>query len=397
LAASAPAGIAQSEPHGDLQIAFFGHDANESTIAKRVAAFRASGAGVVGLMFRRERGNTRPAGWDNVDLGVTVDRNYLKRVPKLAAAVFRVLGARRRLAACNVFYARNVDMLALAALARAVTGSKASLAYEVLDIQRAFLGGGAKARTFRWVERQLMKRCELLVVSSPDFLSRYFRPVQKYEGPAYLLENKVASPALDFGAAMADPPVAPPWVIGWFGTLRCRRSLAILCSVADALGDRVRIHIRGRPSEEDLGRDELEAAAAARSNVTYFGAYRNPDDLAAIYGAVHFTWCVDYLDAGTNSDWLLPNRIYEGGAFASVALARQHTATGRMVEQEGLGWTLQEPLESSASEFLRRLDPLEYQRRRQDVGALPRSLFVDDIDTARLLELLGERRRERAA
>src|SRR5262245_46213864 len=100
-------------------IAFFAHDSTESTVIKRVAAFQASGAHVTGFMFRRVRPKpTSAKTWDNVDLGITVDRNYARRVPKLLAGLVKVMKNRSALKRCQIFYARNIDMLLLAFLAR---------------------------------------------------------------------------------------------------------------------------------------------------------------------------------------------------------------------------------------------------------------------------------------
>ncbi len=138
-------------------IAFFGHDAGESTIIKRVTAFQAHGCNVLGFMFRRERGTSaKPPQWENVDLGPTVDRNYLRRVPKLAAAVVKVLQHRRALARCQALYARNIDMLLIALASRRLTGSRALVVYEVLDVQRVFVGGRPINKLFRWAERRML-------------------------------------------------------------------------------------------------------------------------------------------------------------------------------------------------------------------------------------------------
>ncbi|MCZ3222505.1 glycosyl transferase family 1, partial [Acinetobacter baumannii] len=84
-----------------------------------------------------------------------------------------------------------------------------------------------------------------LVVSSPDFVSRYFAPVHGFAGPWHLLENKVIAHRLAAVAHRLERRrvAGPPWLIGWFGTLRCRRSLTILAAVARALGNSVRIVI----------------------------------------------------------------------------------------------------------------------------------------------------------
>ncbi len=343
-------------------------------------------------MFRRVRnGPVRTPAWDNVELGTTLDRHYLGRLPNLIWGAVKALRHGRALRSCRIFYARNIDMLLLAVVTRRIARARAVVAYEALDVQRVFIGEGLVNRFFRWAERRLLAASDLLVVSSPDFISHYFVPIQKFAGPWQLLENKVfVASGAELPAPAHRPAAEPPWVIGWFGTLRCVRSLEILCRIADALGDRVAVHIRGRPSEEDLSVEAITAACAGRRNVTYGGAYRSPADLAAIYGPVHFAWCIDYLDAGTNSEWLLPNRLYEGCLMGALALARPDTATSRMVERQGLGWTLAEPLEESLVRFITELDPAAYESKRRSVAGMSRTMFVDIDDTREVLERLDK-------
>jgi succinoglycan biosynthesis protein ExoL len=369
-------------------IAFFGHDSTEYTLIKRVTSFQAHGSRVIGFMFKRIRNKRpRPVQWENVELGLTVDRNYLRRLPKLARGLMIALQHRHLLRQCQIFYARNIDMLLIAVLSKLLSGSKAPVVYEVLDVQRIFVGSRFVNVAARWAERRLMAQCSTLVVSSPDFMTRYFLPQQGYTGDWRLLENKVSVPPAVASRAEEQPQHLPrPWVIGWFGTLRCVRSLQILCEIADTLGEEASIHLRGLPSHEDLPLSLIEAAAAERRNFRYGGPYASPDDLAAIYADVHFAWCVDYLDAGGNSDWLLPNRIYEGGMMGSLALARKNTAVSRFVESHALGWSFDEPLALTVAAFLRTLDAATYWRARSHVAGLKRSLFVDETDTRDLLD-----------
>jgi succinoglycan biosynthesis protein ExoL len=375
------------------RIAFFAHDSTESTVIKRASAFQAHGSHVLGFMFRRVRPKPPSAPtWDNVELGITVDRNYLKRLPRLLAAAIKLVRHRPALRRCQIFYARNIDMLLLAFLAKRLAGSRATLAYEVLDVQRIFVGDGMVNKAMRWVERGLLARCDLLVVSSPDFISQYFQPRQQFSGAWYLLENKIFPPSATDGQLAPGHRIraGPPWVIGWFGTLRCVRSLEILSDIADALGDRVNVHIRGLTSQEDLTVQAIEAACGQRDNMLYGGPYASPRDLPAIYSQVHFAWCIDYLDAGLNSDWLLPNRLYEGGLMGAPALARNGTATARMVDRRDLGWSFAEPLESTVADFVARLDVAEYERKHQALARTSRAQFVDLTDTRDLLRQLDE-------
>lgn len=371
------------------KIAFFGHDAAESTVIKRSKAFAEAGADVTAVMFERPRdGASRRVSGARIPLGRTRDRAYLARLPRLLIAALIIVRQRRRLAAHTVFYARNIDMLLLAAFARWLSGAKAALVYEVLDIQRVFLKSGLKGQTFRWAERRLMAGIDLLVVSSPEFVRRYFNPVQHYFGEVFVLENKI-SPAADQSrsqrAIQKPRPSGPPWVIGWFGTLRCRRSLKLLCEVAGRLPDHVRIEIRGRPSLEDLRPTEIAAACDAYPNVTYFGPYESPDDLAAIYSRVHFAWAFDGLDRGGNSDWLLPNRMYEGGAFGAVALSSRRIFAGRVIAERGLGIVVDEPVGPALMDVLAGLDNDTYQRLAARVSDTDPAQFFDFDDTRRLV------------
>lgn len=392
-AVPAAEGFRRSASRPTPSIAFFGHDSDESTVIKRVRAFQAQGAAVTGFMFRRERNKRDGAtAWRNIAFGTTVERNYLIRVPKLLLAILKAVRHRAVLKQCDIIYARNLDMLLIAVTAKWLSGARAPVVYEVLDIQRVFLGSGLAGKLFRWAERQLMAATSLLVVSAPDFVTRYFQPTYGFAGRWFLLENKLPETAVNAGLRPPREMVAPgpPWVIGMFGVLRCQRSLDILCHVAEQLGDRVRIYLRGILSEPDIPTERMEAICRRLPNVIFDGPYVNPRDLPDIYGRVHFIWAADFLDPGGNSEWLLTNRIYEGGLMGAVLLAARGNATGRMVEREQLGFTLEEPLKQATVDFVRNLDSEAFLAARERVRGADRSLFVDVTDTNDLVRNFGE-------
>ncbi len=389
------AAMTGSAPDKPGKVVFFGHDAAESTVIKRIRAFTEQGLQVVGFNFRRDKFSRgfQPF-WDNLHLGTTQDRAYGRRLLALARALPKVLSRRAELRSADFFYARNIDMCALALAARWLSGASAPLVYEVLDVQRVFVGRGLVPALFRWAERRLLSQTDLLVISSPGFATNYFRSRQGYRGRIFLLENKLSfarATAVERPRATptcASAPQAAPdrWVIGWFGTLRCPKSLAMLCRIAEALPDKVEIYLRGVPTE--TGPEAFEQAIAGHPNMVYGGEYRNPADLAEIYGRVNLTWDFEFLDEGTNSKWLLPNRIYEGGYFGSVALASSNTQTGEKLRDLGLGYTFGAPEVENLIAFLRWYSIDEHVARRGHVLSLPAQSFCDLYDTRDLCELI---------
>ena len=133
----------------------------------------------------------------------------------------------------------------------------------------------------------------------------------------------------------AENPVAPPWRIGWFGALRCRRSLELLADFTRRQGGRFEVVLRGRPALSEF--PDFHAFVEAEPYLSFRGPYRNPEDMAAIYGEVHFSWAIDFFEEGQNSEWLLPNRLYEGCRFGAVPISMGNTETGRFLNQQDIG------------------------------------------------------------
>jgi succinoglycan biosynthesis protein ExoL len=304
-----------------------------------------------------------------------------------------VLRNRKALRDADIIYARNADMLAVAAMSKSLTGAKAPIVYEALDVQPIFIGDSLINHALRLIERRLLAASRLLVVSSPAFMTRYFEPLQNYTGPWYLLENKVVlkSAPRPQRAQRRRNGHGKPWVIGWFGVIRCQRSLAILEKLATAYPDDVQVHIRGLPSETNgITAKLLRQVGARQSNIHYFGPYHSPRDLEDIYGMVDLVWAVDFSAAGSNSDWLIPNRLYEGGLYCVPSIARQGTATGEIVMRDASGWCLSEPLEQTLAEFIGSLDEGRHQAVAHRLEEMERSKFVDETDTSDLLMRLTQ-------
>lgn len=354
-----------------LRIAYFVHDLNDPAVARRVGMLSRGGGQVRLLGFHRgAAAPERVAGVEALSLGRTRDGRMVSRAASVAVALARGLGAPAA-AAADVVIARNLEMLAVASGA----ARHRTLVYECLDIHRLLLSAGTAGRVLRAVERRLLGRVRLLLVSSPAFLSGYLQPKQGYGGPTMLLENKaLALDATDPGrppAATAARPDGPPWRIGWFGMIRCARSLRMLIQLSEQLEGGLEVLIAGRPAYDQF--DDFDGQVARARFVRFTGGYA-PADLPALYGGVHFTWAIDYFEEGLNSAWLLPNRLYEGGLYGSTPIALASVETGRWLARRGAGVLIEDPLAELAP-LLERLRPADYAALRRASLAIP----LDDL------------------
>ena len=381
-----------------MKIAYFVHDLTDPAVARRVRMLKAGGAEPVVLGFRREaQAPTSVAGVPAIDLGRTHDGRFLQRAGLTALNAIGAARLAEHLRGCEVIMARMLESLAIAEAARRMAGSKARLVYEALDIHRLLVGEGAKSRAMRVAERALMRQADLLVVSSPAFLERYYQPVQSVGRdlsiPTLLIENKVLELNPEEPTAAFDPPPGPLWRIGWLGAIRCGKSLAILSDLAARRPDLVDIRIWGRPAYSEFA--DFDAQVAALPNLHFGGAY-TAADLPRLYGEVHFAWAIDFMEEGLNSAWLLPNRLYEASRHGAVPIALKDVQTGRYLAEHGFGVRLETPAELEA--VLERMTPAAYADLRSEVEAMPREAFVTGPDDCRrLVETLAGRGGSNAA
>ena len=374
------------------RILYLTHDVADATTRKRVAMLRAGGATVVLAGFRRvaEALSALEDGTEVIDLGHTQNGRFLQRIASVLRIVLRIKHYRSLFRAADVVLARNLEMLAIAvAGAQAAKRGKAlPIFYECLDIHRLMLRADAVGHVLRAIERELCKNVRGVIVSSPAFVREYFAARTTIRRPTYLLENKVfgAEPVARVAGALG---FGPPWRIGWFGVIRCRKSLALLDAFTRAHPGLCVVEIRGRLAHDQL--PEVDSILAANPALRFHGPYRNPEDLASLYHGVHFSWAMDWYEEGQNSRWLLPNRLYEGGLYGAVPLAEEGTETAHYMAMLGIGGCLAAPVEASLAKFLGSLTPMAYAALANAAAALPATQWLaQKEDCLALVRFLAE-------
>lgn len=369
-----------------FHILYLVHDLNDHAVARRCAMLIEGGAKVTLAGFRRGENIATPTSVYRVlDFGQTYNGSFIQRFLSVLGVIGSLHHHDASLSSVDCILARNLEMLAIAVRGKKLCKPSPSVVYECLDIHRLMLGQSTISKMLRKIEGRLCKSANALITSSPAFIHEYFEKRTQIRLPTYLIENKV------YPAHTAE--TAPtrtrgkPWVIGWFGALRCAKSFDILQALVKESNGNIQLVMRGRPAHDQL--PHFEDKVHSTPGISFTGPYRNPQDLSEIYNQVHFTWAIDMFEEGLNSSWLLPNRLYEGCAFASVPIAAAGTETGRTLDRLGIGMILAEPKLASLKQFFANLTPDAYEILEAAVQIKPRSLWISDTgDCLELVKIL---------
>ena len=380
-----------------LHVLYLVHDLADPAVRRRVLMLKAGGAEVTLAGFRRgENMFAAVEGVVPVELGATKDARFAQRLHAVAGASATLARRLRGMARPDVIIARNLEMLALANRAAALFGGAPPIAYECLDIHRLLLRQDGIGRAMRAAEAHFGRRVQILVTSSPAFVEHYFKPLSGIRAPVCLLENRVLE--VDGTAETRAPDAKPdghPWRIGWFGAIRCRKSLALLSEFTRRMEGRFEVVLRGRPARSEF--TDFDALVAREPFIRFEGPYRNPEDLAAIYADVHFAWAIDFFEEGQNSRWLLPNRLYEGCRHGVLPIMLEGTETACHAGRLGVGISLADARIETLVDCLADVDGDAYRRlaaRLDELG--PRPWIIDRADCASFVQRLASLRQPAA-
>ena len=364
-------------------ILFFASDLAETAQLRRIRSFASAGHKVRSVSMRKI---AVQVDWPDIDLGQINNEQLGRRMRLALRGLGKLWANRRQLVQADLIIARNIDMVLLALAACFMCRRRVPVVYECLDIHGIFTSDRRRAGLARWVERIALARVALLVVSSPGFISHYFGPVQHYSGRWLLLENKVWFP----NKALPRPRDVlgrnGPLVLGWVGAIRCQPSLELLCALAGQMGNALRIEIRGVVHDHALV--DFAGQIAAHSNIQFTGSYAYPDGLESVYAVCDLVWAQDMWQRGANSDWLLPNRIYEASWFGCPSIAVTGTQTAAKIAANGLGYVLPAPTVDALHSLLDSLIRAEIVELGQSILARPDSDFaLDEADINRVVAM----------
>ncbi|HPJ71055.1 MAG TPA: hypothetical protein PK636_00030, partial [bacterium] len=256
-----------------------------------------------------------------VSLGSIRDGKYLQRLPLLARAAAKV---RRRLHGSGrnlLFFTTSPDTLALARF----SGLRAGI-HEVADIRT----GEGFGRWFSWSERFLFSSVSSLILTSPYHYRDFYRPRKLIDAErVFIIENRV-NPGLADRRPTAAPKTPERLRLGLIGLLRYSRPIEFLLRFISENPGRFTLDCHGVGSvTEAIVRNQ-------GPDIRYHGPFRNPEDLASIYGNIDLNFVV-YDASSPNVRLAIPNKLFESTFFGVPLLCARETALETEAKIWGVG------------------------------------------------------------
>ncbi|WP_247236060.1 hypothetical protein [Telluribacter sp. SYSU D00476] len=225
----------------------------------------------------------------------------------------------------DIVYTYGFDLAAITLLFRTLTRRSVYLVHEVPDIREMFFRKGKAGWLLRRIERWVIPRIDLLVVTSPEYVTEYYQklrglPVRKY----LVIENKIHTRPHHLPNTPERPASQNRIRIGYFGLLRCKASLD--CLMLLACTNRFDIILRGIFMPDTR---HYESLVKETPNMQYLGPYDAPKELKTLYGSVDIVWAAYPYSPRSitgNHLWARTNRFYESLYFRRPIVVQKGTS-----------------------------------------------------------------------
>jgi len=369
-----------------MKIVFLMTSITDSHYQKHISAMKQLGAEVEFLGFKRKCYERKKYDYPYIILGEILHLHYLGRLLPILKSIPVV---RNRIRTADVIYVFGLDMLILYWLSAIGLRTKAKVVFEVCDIQPTLVGNSLMSRLTRLVERLLMRKAHILVVTSKAFITEYFEKLLGLTQLRYMvIENKLdrKSPRLpEHEKTKHSPDILR---IGYFGVIRCPRSMEILKTAAEKAEGRIHIYIRG---VSPINIVDIEACTKENPWIEYGGPYLSPDDCPYLYRDVDIVWACYHYEGMLTGDWSwgLTNRFYESCFYEKPMIVQAKRESGRVVREKEIGVCVDLSDINASVEQILNITPDDLRKWRNNIRQLPENLYIYTDEHQRLLDILN--------
>lgn len=338
--------------------------------------------------FEREYYKGKPWNVPVKSLGFVEHGKYSKRVGTLIKAIPSI---RKQAENQDAVLCFNLDVLFITWVALIGLKNKAEIIYDVGDIRSSLMKKGFLPSLLRFIERFLLNRISLLIVTSGAYITEYFSKVQGWNKKnILLLENKL-------NKNDAPEPIKNrkyQWdgrqtlKIGYLGLIRCRDSLLLLNQLTKEAKGKIEVVIRGIY----LNTDDLDDMVKKNPYMDYEGSYVFPDDLAKIHQDLDFSWLV-HAHSMVNTKWARIFRFYHACFYGIPMIAQKGSKDGEEVKNYDIGLCVDVQNPKYTIEKILSVNFNEYKSWCENISQLPDEVYLLNDEYIKLIDHVRRNRR----
>lgn len=239
------------------------------------------------------------------------------------------------------------------------------IGYVISDLMWLYLPN-PKKKILKFIDTRLARASDTVYFTSRGFYDKYYRDYVP-ESRAEITENKLAT----YGKVKPlDRLITDRIRIAYIGAFRydhiIRRLLKVVAQNPDLI-----LNFYGDGTSEIVAL--MKQHAETYPNITFNGAFRNPDDLQRIYEENNLNFVV-YNNTMENEQIAMPNKYYESGFFNVPIVCAENTYVGQRVVENRMGWAIGIE-EKAIAEFLNSLTVAELHSCHEAIKKLDKHDF----------------------
>ena len=309
------------------------------------------------------------------DLGQLKDRKYLERIIPIFKAI-KIL--RNNIPHDNIdvkYYAFSIDCLFIAKMAGIKNG--------FLEVGDLILMNTSK-KWFRVIEKLVLRVINGLVLTSKEYYNQYYKYLGDYHVTSFhFIENKVPKVLLP-QRVKENKKITGQITIGLIGFLRYELPILRLTKFIEKNSSSVALKVFGDgPCKHYFEENHSE-------NITYYGSFKNPDELCDIYKKIDINYIV-YDTRSLNVRLAIPNKLYESAFFRVPIICSTNTHLSKLVRKWDIGdeinITSQMKFDRDMSKYLN-VDWI--QSKSNNCLRIPNTNLIDDQEKKLRNIIMGE-------
>ena len=217
--------------------------------------------------------------------------------------------------------------------------------YEISDILYGYPRFSKVLWLFKWIDKKMIKKSLVTVMTSKGFYDFYGIKDSKI----VIQPNKVNSSLRDYHREPMCCEENKGLVFSFVGAVRYD-SILRFANVIGHYFPEHKFYFYGQASGKTL--EKCLELSNKNSNVAYFGAFKNPDDLVDIYRNINIVVAC-YTPTALNEKLAEPNKLYEALFFCKPIIVSEGIFLTEQVRRYDCGFSLDATREQTIIEFIK--------------------------------------------